>query len=113
MIRGPRSRRSARIHVIGIFLPPVIAVPILNPGEPRPDRVDRVIQVRPVPAELAGKKRGSATRVHQPARGHGTFAAVHSYAQCLTTGAGKIALRYLGWAPQIASGPNRTFEHVR
>src|SRR5437868_3949546 len=113
MIRSPRTRRSARVHVSGIFFPPVITVPILDPGKPRPNRVDRMIEIGPVPTKLAGKKRGSATGVDQPPRGDSTFAPIYRYTECLATAVAKIALRYLGRPPQIASGFNRTFEEVR
>src|SRR5438132_14428069 len=79
MIGRPRTRRSARVGVIRIFLAPIITVPVLNAGEPRPNRVDRMIKIRPVPAELAGQKRGSAAGIDQPTRRHGAFAAIHSY----------------------------------
>src|SRR5438477_12486960 len=66
MVRRPRACGPARVHVIAKFFAPIVTVPIFHAGESRPDRVDRMLIVRPVMSELSCEQRRASARVDQP-----------------------------------------------
>src|SRR4051812_43818022 len=70
VVSRPVPARPAGVRVIAEFFPPLIAVPIFYAGEPRPDRVDGMLQVWVKVAKLSSENGGPAAGVHEPAGAH-------------------------------------------
>ena len=68
VIRRPRAARAARVGESRVAFAKLIRIPILHPGETRPHRVNRMIGIRAVMAELARHHGGTSTRIDHPAR---------------------------------------------
>src|SRR4051812_22743915 len=63
VVCSPRPRSPAGIHVVWKFLAPIVTVPIFDAGETRPNRVYRVLQIRPIKPELSWQECGAATGI--------------------------------------------------
>src|SRR5205823_14343597 len=68
MISRPFPARAAGIHHLRKFFAPFIAIPLLRTGETRPYRVNRMLGVRTIMAQLACDHCRAPARVHYPAR---------------------------------------------
>ncbi len=112
VIRGPRAARAAGIGVGGKTLPPFVAVPVFHAGEPRPDRVDRMLGVRTKMAELPRQQRRPAARVDQPARRDRSLARVALHHDGLPAAAVQLECFDLRGPKQFAAGGARIFQHV-
>src|SRR5205085_9914124 len=95
MVCRPRACGPACVHVIAKFFSPIVAVPIFHAGEPRPDRVDRMLIVRPVMSELSCEQRRASARVDQPPRAN-CFARIEIYR--LSARAVQLYLRNFRWS---------------
>src|SRR5689334_10233931 len=80
MVSGPGSRGSARVHVFGKFLPPVVTVPIFHASEARPDCVDWMIEVRPVTTKFPGEERSAPAGINQPPRARRALGTIYRHA---------------------------------
>ena len=83
MIRCPFTRGTALICVIGKTLSPLVAVPLLDPAEARPDCVNRVLGVRTKMSEFSGEHGRTTGSVDNPTRADGAFTTIQSGADLL------------------------------
>src|SRR5438132_8243542 len=83
MIRGPLTRRATSIRVIGKTFSPLVAVPLLDAAESRPDGVDWVLCVRTEMSEFSGEHGRAPSSIDNPTGADGAIAAVDSGADPL------------------------------
>src|SRR5262249_2391374 len=66
MIRGPFTRGTTLVRVIGKSFAPFVAVPFFNAAEPRPDCIDGVLGIRAKMSELSREHSRTACRINDP-----------------------------------------------
>ena len=84
MIRGPLARSATAIRILGKTFAPVVAVPLLNAAESRPDSVDGVLGVRTKISEFSRQHRSAPCSIDDPTRASGAFATIDRSADPLS-----------------------------
>ena len=92
MIGGPFTSDATTICVIGKAFSPFIAVPLLDAGESRPNRVDGMLRVLAKMPELPGKHGRAACSIDNPTASSSAFAKIDKNAHSLSVAIVQLAV---------------------
>src|SRR5215469_7697711 len=113
VIRGPFTRGTAIISIIGKTFSPFVTVPFLYAAEARPDCVNGVLGVRTKMSKFS-REHGRAPRgIYDPVSTNGAFAAIKSGADILTGAIIYLEVCYLCRTPEFAARLHGELEHMR